>query len=99
MDDSVGVTDVLTERLEGIQEALKEVRKSSGNPDRLRWLEGQLRNIERQLEHMLLDIDAGMPVSSLGLGIGEDFMTVMDDLGAEIANLRSLIQTCLSLER
>lgn len=99
MDSSIAVVDVLSEKLEGTQQGLKEVSKSKGDRDRLRWLERQLRNIERQLQHMLLDIEGGAPLWSLGLGVGDDFMEVMDDLGTEISQLRSLIQTCLSIER
>lgn len=99
MADVTAVSEVLNSRLGGTRVGISEVAESKSTDLRVLWLEGQLRNIELQIMHMLVDLESGFSIEDLGLGSEADFMEAMDELAAEINQLRSLIQVCRSIGR
>lgn len=99
MADVTAVSEVLNSRLGGTRVGLTEVAEAKSTDLRVLWLEGQLRNIELQIMHMLVDLESGFSIEDLGLGSEADFMEAMDELAAEINQLRSLIQVCRSIGR
>ena len=99
MSREEGASEVLNARLGDIRNVFKEIEDAKATNDRLRWLEGQLRNIELQLVHMLIQLESGCLIEELGLGMENQFMDTMNELATEISQLKSLIQVYRSCER
>lgn len=91
------VSSGLAERLKEAEEALDELPDGEVKSERLRWLERQLANVVAQLQAIMADIDSGLSISDLGFFGDEEFEEILDDMGAQIANLRCMIQQAKEL--
>lgn len=93
-------SEALLARLGDVQSVFIKAGETTINcNERLRWLRAQLRNIQLQLEHMLLQLESGCDIGEMGLGTKSDFIHMMDELAVEISQLSNLIQVCHSVER
>lgn len=95
----MSLLDCVTERLEQAQSVLGELPGGKGANPQLLWLERQLANIISQLLALAADIEAGCSISDFGFFTDNEFQEMMDDLGAEIANLKGMIQTLKMIGR
>ena len=95
----MSLLDCVTERLEQAQSVLGELPDSKGANPQLLWLERQLANIVSQLLAMTADIEGGCSISDIGLFTDDEFQEMMEDLGTEIANLKSMIRTLKMMDK
>lgn len=93
------ISKYLDPELELIKQAKRVCKndEKKSNP-RLEWLERQLANVVAELQAIFSDIESGSSISDLGFSGDEDFQEMIDDLGNEIAKLKSMIQTLKKVE-
>lgn len=83
----------VTERLEQAQSVSDELPESKSADPYLLWLERQLANIISHLLALAADLEAGCSISDFGVFTDDECREMMQDLGVEIANLKSMIRT------
>lgn len=67
---------------------------------RLQWVERQLANIAGKLEALMADIEVGLSLHELGFSDPQEMQDLLDDMNAQIAQLRSMgMALSRSLER
>lgn len=93
------ISKYLDPELELIKQAKRVCKndEKKSNP-RLGWLERQLANVVAELQAIFSDIESGSSISDLGFSGDEDFQEMIDDLGNEIAKLKSMIQALKKVE-
>ncbi|CAG0954115.1 hypothetical protein RHDC4_00276 [Rhodocyclaceae bacterium] len=66
---------------------------------RLNWLDRQLTARIVQVQGLMLDLEAGLPLSSLGYGNEVEIMEVLEDIETEIRQLQRMIREIKGLAR